>query len=332
MIYTGKAYNPDGIKINIKKIVEDWLWNDMPDFRDFDGVVVPHPDACMVFELYEAEGALLETYMVFLCYEELDIPSLAYRGINGHADPRQKIFISALSEPSVKPITGNTLSVEDNQLRAIFVSNRDSWDGDSQADLTIGSLLRRGSSATYYSGITDSTYHSIGGKYAEYWKGGTRYCEDWVTKERVYGYLKKYQNMPFYPYINGDGLLDVVKPFLVRSTFDVLGKFDDSIYGFFKGLSNAWGECWQCVAPLYSVLVIVLPRSLRKIDPDILNIQTDLQCGLYDPGHPIGPARPFVYYSGNINEWRNVEGGNEFALWARGQKVYCMNGVYEAEV
>lgn len=97
-IFNGRAYNPKGIKINIRKIVEDWLENTMPDFRDYDGVIVEHPDACRVFNLYTDEGELLESYMVFLSHDELELPVLSNRSINGHADPRQKLFFGLVSE------------------------------------------------------------------------------------------------------------------------------------------------------------------------------------------------------------------------------------------
>lgn len=100
-IYTGKAYNFwEGIKINIRKIVEDWLWNDMPDFRDFDGVLVEHPEAMRVFGLYTDEGTLLEEYEVLLSHEEYDGTEIELiRPINAHADPRQKVFLGGV-EPN----------------------------------------------------------------------------------------------------------------------------------------------------------------------------------------------------------------------------------------
>ena len=101
-IYAGKATNPKGIKLNIRKLVEDWVQNDMPDFRPFDGELVLHEDACKVFRLYDEESNLLEEYMVFLSYEPLAVPMFVYRGINGHADPRQKIFFSMLTEEAVE--------------------------------------------------------------------------------------------------------------------------------------------------------------------------------------------------------------------------------------
>lgn len=106
-IYTGKAYNPKGIKINIRKIVEDWLWNDMPDFRDFDGVFVEHPEAMRVFDLYTDEGTLLESYTVLLSHSEFDGTYMYLsRPIDGCADPRQKIFLDSAADNS-----GNTYEI-----------------------------------------------------------------------------------------------------------------------------------------------------------------------------------------------------------------------------
>jgi hypothetical protein len=96
-IYTGRANNPKGIKINIRKLIEDWLWNDMPDFRAYDGVTVTHPDACKVFGLYDEESNLLEEYKVLLSYEDWNGEDMTFNEpIDGKADPRQKFFVSAV--------------------------------------------------------------------------------------------------------------------------------------------------------------------------------------------------------------------------------------------
>lgn len=101
-IYTGRAFNPKGIKINVRKAIDDWLVNDMPDFREYDGVMVLHEDAYKVFGLYNDEGTLLEEYGVFLTNENIGIGDLTYRGIDGKADPRQKIFVGVMSEEPVE--------------------------------------------------------------------------------------------------------------------------------------------------------------------------------------------------------------------------------------
>lgn len=101
-IYTGRAFNPKGIKINVRKAIDDWLVNDMPDFREYDGVMVLHEDAYKVFGLYNSEGTLLEEYGVFLTNENIGIGDLTYRGIDGKADPRQKIFVGVMSEEPVE--------------------------------------------------------------------------------------------------------------------------------------------------------------------------------------------------------------------------------------
>ena len=101
-IYTGRAFNPKGIKINVRKAIDDWLVNDMPDFREYDGVMVLHEDAYKVFGLYDMDGTLLEEYGVFLTNENIGIGDLTYRGIDGKADPRQKIFVGVMSEEPVE--------------------------------------------------------------------------------------------------------------------------------------------------------------------------------------------------------------------------------------
>ena len=101
-LYTGKAFNPKGIKINIRKAIDDWLVNEMPDFREYDGVMVEHPDALKIFYLYDDGGTLLETYQVLLDHAEPYNGGLITmnRLIDGRADPRQKIFYGLASETS----------------------------------------------------------------------------------------------------------------------------------------------------------------------------------------------------------------------------------------
>lgn len=100
-IYTGRAFNPNGIKINVRKAIDDWLVNEMPDFREYDGVMVEHEDAFKVFGLRSSDGTLLEEYGVFLTYEDNWLSEVTYRGIDGKADPRQKIFVGVLSDSPV---------------------------------------------------------------------------------------------------------------------------------------------------------------------------------------------------------------------------------------
>ena len=100
-IYPGRVFNPRGIKINVRKAIDDWLVNEMPDFREYDGVMVHHEDAFKVFGLYSTDGTLLEEYGVFLTYEDNWLSEVTYRGIDGKADPRQKIFVGVLSDSPV---------------------------------------------------------------------------------------------------------------------------------------------------------------------------------------------------------------------------------------
>lgn len=105
-IYTGKAYcNPDTgmIRVNVAQRVRDYLKNEMPDFRDYDGVLVPHPEAVKTFFVMNEDiGVVQETYQVLLDYSEpWDGGTLIMADpINTHADPRQKLFFPLFSSGS----------------------------------------------------------------------------------------------------------------------------------------------------------------------------------------------------------------------------------------
>lgn len=121
-IYTGRAFNPNGIKINVRKAIDDWLVNEMPDFREYDGVMVEHEDAYKVFGLRSSDGTLLEEYGVFLTYEDNWLSEVTYRGIDGKADPRQKIFVGVLSDSPVDVV----LDIVDKfffNIEDVFVSD-----------------------------------------------------------------------------------------------------------------------------------------------------------------------------------------------------------------
>lgn len=92
IVFLGKAQGQSG-SINITRRIRDYLETGMPDFRDFDGVIVPHPKQLRTFNLREASGMLLETYTVLLeSSGEWTIFGPTTEPINGHTDPRQKIF------------------------------------------------------------------------------------------------------------------------------------------------------------------------------------------------------------------------------------------------
>ena len=97
-IYNGKAVkspSKDAISIDVGKRVRDYIRISMPDFSDYDGVVVPHPEAMLVFNLFNLDsGELLEQYNVRLddTKEWSGEEGCLSEPINTHADPRQKIF------------------------------------------------------------------------------------------------------------------------------------------------------------------------------------------------------------------------------------------------
>lgn len=121
-IYEGTAVSDGEGKINVTRRIRDYLETNMPDFRDYEGVVVGHPRQMLVFALRGSDGTNLETYTVL--QEATEKWSGEYgpitEPINGRADYRQKIFwdtvgeyiaqnwIKGSSESGVTPDTGTT--------------------------------------------------------------------------------------------------------------------------------------------------------------------------------------------------------------------------------
>lgn len=96
IIFRGKAWrNPDTglIKINVGKIVRDYMSFDLPDFRPLDDVVTRQEDAYKVFGLYSASGSKLDEYKVlFDWYGEWNGETKVLSNpIDGVLDPRMKI-------------------------------------------------------------------------------------------------------------------------------------------------------------------------------------------------------------------------------------------------
>ena len=94
--YFGKAIkspDSDKLRLYLGKRVQDYLDSHMPDFREYDGVSVPHPHQMRVFGLYSSDGTLLEEYTVLMDWDgfEGEYEVITFH-INGHADPRQKLF------------------------------------------------------------------------------------------------------------------------------------------------------------------------------------------------------------------------------------------------
>ena len=121
-IYEGTAYSNGEGKINVTRRIRDYLETNMPDFRLYESVVVPHPRQMLVFALRGPDGNNLETYTVL--QEALGEWSGEYgpitEPVNGHADKRQKLFwdnigenvtthwIKGSSESGATPDTGST--------------------------------------------------------------------------------------------------------------------------------------------------------------------------------------------------------------------------------
>lgn len=102
VIFQGRAIKSPSqskLRINVAQRVRDWLENEMPDFRGYDGVVIPHPNALMDFDVCDLYGNVYETYKVLLDYTEdfTGADMILSEPVNGHTDPRQKIFWSSFN-------------------------------------------------------------------------------------------------------------------------------------------------------------------------------------------------------------------------------------------
>lgn len=116
IIFRGKAWrNPDTglIKINVGKIVRDYMSFDLPDFRPLDDVVTRQENAYKVFGLYSASGSKLDEYKVlFDWYGEWNGETKVLSNpIDGVLDPRMKIVWTIFSPTDIDVIMENIPSV-----------------------------------------------------------------------------------------------------------------------------------------------------------------------------------------------------------------------------
>lgn len=114
-IFNGRAVkspNEPNLRINIGRRVSDYLRTSMPDFREFDGVVVPHTTSMGWFNLYADDGTLLEEFCVVyefsgdFRWENCSINE----PIDGKADMRQKLLISRES------VSADTFVINDGEF------------------------------------------------------------------------------------------------------------------------------------------------------------------------------------------------------------------------
>lgn len=134
-IYAGKAYiAPDEteLKINISKICQDYLSNNLPDFREMSGSSIIHPLAYRSFEMYDVDGNLVNTYNYLYCWDyKTDFNGTAVslsHPINGKYNPLMKVFSTSWSNGTVTTeITQGTGDYCGNA--ALYYKNRSGgWD------------------------------------------------------------------------------------------------------------------------------------------------------------------------------------------------------------
>lgn len=105
VIYSGiavKSPSKDTLSINVGKRIRDYLYIYMPDFSNYDGVVILHPEAVRLFDLYSNDGTLLEQYTMKMddVKEWSGQCGSFSKPINKHADSRQKVFVSRVESGS----------------------------------------------------------------------------------------------------------------------------------------------------------------------------------------------------------------------------------------
>lgn len=91
-IFNGRAFarpSTNNILININKICQNYLSNELPDFREFTTSAVTNQEACKVFSLYNTNGTLLEQYRFLYDWSYSDEATftgnyIMSRPINGH--------------------------------------------------------------------------------------------------------------------------------------------------------------------------------------------------------------------------------------------------------
>lgn len=103
IIFSGRAKaGPDGkVHINLRRVVKDWLENRLTDFLPMHPDIVAHPEAMRVFYLMNADtGSVLGTYTVLFDWrgDWNGSDQMLSKPVNGHADVRQKLFCSFVSD------------------------------------------------------------------------------------------------------------------------------------------------------------------------------------------------------------------------------------------
>ena len=108
-VFSGKAYRfNSGATINVMKIIRDWVVMNVPEFLEIQDDFMYHHEALGTFRLKGGDGTVYETYIVlFNSSDDWNGEDMMIsQPINGHSDPRQKIFFSYVS------LSGATVDVD----------------------------------------------------------------------------------------------------------------------------------------------------------------------------------------------------------------------------
>lgn len=107
VIYSGRAYLMPGhsnVKVNISKICQDYLNNNIDDGNIFSGSTLSNinEDAVHTFHLYDGEGNELDYYIFRYdwSYKPLSIYTTITNPINGHSDGRMRPLVTHVVDNS----------------------------------------------------------------------------------------------------------------------------------------------------------------------------------------------------------------------------------------
>lgn len=115
-IYWGN--NAAGSPINITRRIKSYLSSSMPDFRDMSEAIIPHPEQLRVFNLRDSGGTLLESY-TYLYQDSGEWAGdwgILNGQVNGHADPRQKLFFTNITNQEVAEVSTEFACCESLEL------------------------------------------------------------------------------------------------------------------------------------------------------------------------------------------------------------------------
>lgn len=131
VFYGRAARKPDelSIKINISRIVSDYLSNELISFNDG---IYTSSGALKTFYLYNSDNVLLEQYQMLYDWSYEDIPYTAAtttsHPINGHYTQGQKVITSSVGSAYTNTISTAGASEYCGEYALIYLNSYGGWD------------------------------------------------------------------------------------------------------------------------------------------------------------------------------------------------------------